>query len=456
MKDLYTFDATKEQALQTYERVREAYSAFFKRFKIPFLVAKADSGNIGGDLSHEYHVPSSNGEDTVFSCNSCTYTANEEVATRRMPRMAWRKPITNEGFADKQTSPQQSPNASETVTARTVVNEKRPTDSLIALMKDVLCWISPSPYDRKVYYAFTPKEVAQARNDVTKVYDLNRHVLRWALGYTDLEPFQQSFTVPKGAQIDCVFDCRIQPNFIAAWTKYVAEMLEVEAKSLSFLVVDLLNVQPGDPCPHCEAGTLLSRKAIELGHTFHLGTKYSEPLRARITGDNGSIASSIDATASSANLDGMDFEATQSNTTAIEMGCHGIGVSRMIAALADVLADEKGLNWPRVVAPFDTVIIPAKGFEDDAIGILDIFAAHALKSTDPSESMIDAILDDREKELPWKLKDADLIGYPVIVVLGRAWKKEKKCEVQCRRLKLREEVSLNDLRRFVTSVLAQL
>ena len=313
MKDLYTFDATKEKALETYERVREAYSAFFKRFKIPFLVAKADSGNIGGDMSHEYHVVSSSGEDSVFSCNSCTYTANEEVACKRLTKTA-----------------------------------------------------------------------------------------------------------------------------------------------LGKAVVDPSIVQYGDPCPHCEAGTLVRRKAIELGHTFYLGTKYSEPLRARITGDNCSIIASTSATASSTNLEGADPQATQSNTTAIEMGCHGIGVSRMIAAIADVLADEKGLNWPRVIAPFDAVVIPAKGFENDAVGILDVFAERGLGLIGSSELLIDAILDDREKELPWKLKDADFIGYPVIVLLGRAWKKEKKCEVQSRRLKVREEVSLDDLRGFVTSLLAQL
>ena len=341
MKDLYTFDATKEQALQTYEKVREAYSTFFRRFKIPFLVAKADSGNIGGDLSHEYHVPSSSGEDTVFSCNSCTYTANEEVATKKLPKTACGKSITKKDYASK------------------------PID-LLQSSKALLANPPTSPG------------------------------------------------------------------------------------------MDLSKVQTGDPCPDCEEGTLMSSKAIELGHTFHLGTKYSEPLRARIIGDTTSNVSSTGAITSSANSATIDPEATQSNTTAIEMGCHGIGVSRMIAALADVLADEKGLNWPRVVAPFDAVIIPAKGFEDDAVEVLDSFAAHGLGSTDSSDVLIDAILDDREKDLPWKLKDADLIGYPVIVVLGRAWKKEKKCEAQCRRLKLREEVAMKDLKRFVMSVLAQL
>lgn len=129
------------------------------------------------------------------------------------------------------------------------------------------------------------------------------------------------------------------------------------------------------------------------------------------------------------------------------MGCHGIGVSRLIAAIASLLADAKGLQWPRVVAPFEVAVLlgPGASSEGDAERVYDEVATEA-----------DAVLDDRGKGLGWKLKDADLIGYPVVVVLGRGWKEKGVVEVQCRRLGVRREVEVSELRAEVGGLLAQL
>jgi len=132
----------------------------------------------------------------------------------------------------------------------------------------------------------------------------------------------------------------------------------------------------------------------------------------------------------------------------------------MIAAVANFKADGKGLNWPRVVAPFEVVVINAKGLDSDARDVYDLLRGvskdHEEAGWDKpgTGSLIDVILDDRTKDMAWKLNDADLIGYPIIVVLGRSWKQSRKCEVQCRQLNsLKEEVPVEEVCSFVTSLL---
>lgn len=273
MKDLYTFDATEDAALETYERVKEAYVRLFKELKIPFLVAEADSGTMGGTRSHEFHFVTPIGEDNILDCPSCNrYVANEEKA------------------------------------------------------------------------------------------------------------------------------------------------------------VDVIN-QKESICPQCRAGKLRIRRAVELGHTFHLGTRYSKPLNATV----GESESSLDR-------------------RPIFMGCHGVGISRMIGAVASKLSDDKGLNWPALIAPYQVVIIPGGGTgEDTVIQVHDKLNSHA----EGSKSS-DIVIDDRQSTLIQKLKDADLIGYPVIVVLGKQWIETRRCEVQCRRLNVKTFVPLRELKQKVGGLLRQL
>ena len=188
--------------------------------------------------------------------------------------------------------------------------------------------------------------------------------------------------------------------------------------------------QTGDKCPSCNDGRLTIKTAIEAGHTFHLGTRYSAKL-----GANVALASGKD-------------------TVPMVMGCHGIGVSRLIAATASCLADETGLNWPRAIAPFQVAIVPRSlepSLLDGASSVYDV-----ITSSKSGNMATDAIIDDRAgTPLPWKLNDADLIGYPVIVVLGRAWA-EHKVEVQCRRLEVKTTIDVADVKDYVEDLLCQL
>ena len=276
MKDLYTFDMTREAALATYDTVRQAYDLFFGDLKIPCVVAAADSGSIGGDLSHEYHALSEDGEDTVICCRKCGFAINEE-----------------------------------------------------------------------------------------------------------LDSFKER-----------------------------------------------------SKCPKCSDTSIKALRAIELGHTFHLGTRYSKPLGLAIAPNPPERSNTILA---------------QMEKTPLQMGCHGIGISRMIAAVAAIYADSKGLNWPRLMAPFEVVVVPGRRHMLDTSTI-----SEALNDRSCLEPPIDVAVDDRDKEFGWKLNDADLIGYPVIVILGRNWTKMRTCEVQCRRLEVKEDVHINELGARVRELLDKL
>ncbi|KAG9681966.1 prolyl-tRNA synthetase, partial [Aureobasidium melanogenum] len=392
MKDLYTFDITEQQARQTYEEVRLAYRAFLDELKLPYLVAEADSGNIGGTLSHEYHFVSAKGEDNVISCGSCGYTINDELAITSIDQ------------------PEQVP---------------------IEHKKDLSRWTGITKDRNSLVIAWFPTTTQQSSGDDNTKNEINPNVMKALVPDVDLSvenpleiwdkanPRQETGSRPSSAQIIEINDERLPVNNpTCADIQQKLQPRELLLPSGKFNSVQfqlrprkngksmqLTRTLTGDPCQKCGDGKVTVSRAIEVGHTFHLSTRYSLPLSATF-------------------VDSNDVRQT------IEMGCHGIGVSRLVGAIASMLSDAKGLNWPAAIAPFSAVVVPANGNEDAAEDVTKKLVL----------SGFDAVLDDRKKSMGWKLNDADLVGYPLIVVLGRAWKTEGKVEVQCRRLGIKEEV----------------
>ena len=453
MKDLYTFDSTPESALQTYYAVRKAYSAFFNEFKIPYMTAEADSGDIGGDLSHEFHFPTSKGEDNIISCNSCAYVANEELSRTRRSGISF-------GSA-----------------AAYAFSYRLPEVVSVAQLEDLgkidgqsKSWFGISHDRSTLYHAIFP-QVVEGSKDKLREAHFNPHSLKSTFEDLDLsveKPLEAFGCHPTGARtmissrhLVQAFDARVSQSLIDNYNKRHAAkeqsftstpLLLFDRTDISSRIgkdFDLIKVEGGDVCPKCSTGSLQVQAAVELGHTFHLGTRYSKPLSANVP--------FIQYSQPSEHLRlGEQSSEQSSKEVPIEMGCHGIGVSRIIAAVADYLADEKGLNWPRVMAPFEAIIIPRKGCEDAAIEILDSLTGATSKEYAHSKP-VDAILDDRDKGMAWKLHDADLIGYPIVIILGKSWIKERRCEIQCRRLdSLNEEVPLAEIRPYVLRVLAKL
>ena len=469
MKDLYTFDATTEQALQTYQTVRQAYDAFFSEFKIPHLTAEASSGEIGGNISHEYHFLSKKGEDNLVSCSSCDHVVNEELAESRIAQ-AHRHPKS----ADEDIVTSQEIDSSSWKQWNSEPRPLGPGEIFGAKFEsqasdDQNQWYGISQDRNTLIHAFLPCEV-ETRAGAGKRYrktEINPYAIKRIFPELDLgvEDPLGSFKPEKilgtaeentrrEARILRVVDMRYilqQPALIFPNPSFIPiEGVEVPMQDRfaeADKMIDLVRIDTGDPCPNCDEGTLKVESAVELGHTFHLGTRYSTPLEATIDAD----PSQKDSQREVSSIPSQSV--TLSDRIPVQMGCHGIGVSRLIAAVADSLADSKGLNWPRVMAPFEAIIIPTKGSEGEAVDVYDLLTT---SNGYHSQGPIDAIMDDRKRDFGWKIKDADLIGYPIIVILGRGWKRERKCEVQCRRLSIKESVSADDLKAFVERLLQQL
>lgn len=469
MKDLYTFDATTEQALQTYETVRQAYSAFFNELRLPYLTAEASSGEIGGSLSHEYHFPSKKGEDNLVSCNSCNYVANEELAESRISQ-AHRSPnIKNDDVITTQ-----KPDIYDYEYAQQYLNK-----GLLALRREGSFdghiesqandhnkqWFGISQDRNTLVQVLLPREieVLAAAGKRYRMTEINPYAIKKIFNELDLG-VENPLEVFRAERAGAVEDktCKVARIIRVVDKRYILRRPHSILPNMSSILVggvdipiedriaeagnmvDLVRIETGDPCPNCDDGSLKIESAVELGHTFHLGTRYSTPLEATIDADPSQKDSQRETTSI------PNKPVTLSDRMPVQMGCHGIGVSRLIAAVADSLADSKGLNWPRVMAPFEAIIVPTKDSESEAPNVYDLLTA-----SNP-RGQIDAILDDRERNFGWKLKDADMIGYPVIVILGRDWKKERKCEVQCRRLGVKESVSVDNIQSLVQQLLGQL
>jgi prolyl-tRNA synthetase len=367
MKDLYTFDSTPAAALETYDSVRRAYAAIFDALKLPYLVAAADSGNMGGKLSHEYHFASPKGEDTVWSCKECDYVANEEVIYM---------PPTARGLD-----------------AETCVFEGISTDRKMRIQ------------------ILGPRTAGR-----TEAWENISH-------YVNMDAVKSHLAQHHpGVELDTTIETEELVHII--------ESAKTPQITLSDSFLSLSTIPPSHDCPNCPTGEIAPQRAIEIAHTFHLGTRYSDPLGALVALPDGKTRVSM------------------------EMGCHGIGISRLVGAIASLLADEKGLNWPRVVAPYEAIILTSPQVADgEAEEVYDILRS----GSGEGEEFVDVVLDDRpDKNLGWKLRDADLIGYPVLLVLGRGWRERREVEVQCRRLGVKQDVSVGQLREFVGEILEKL
>ncbi|KAK1757554.1 proline--tRNA ligase [Echria macrotheca] len=397
MKDLYTFDHSLESALETYQTVRAAYSRIFAEMKLPILAAKASSGDMGGDLSHEYHLPSPIGDDHVIHCNSCAYVINEEIANmavvEEIPVDAevgvWRGITTDRSTLVNVWYPRRT-----TLPGSDRHREYDDGDVSISAVKSIIPNLDASVADPVARWMAAHGDASQTATKLMNLVDSRL-------------PTSFSSSLKSG-----------DPG-IPLWPR----ALPLSPSHPPVAVYDgrprsLLRARTGDRCPECSSGVLTVEKAIELGHTFHLGTRYSDPLGANIA-----------APSSNKNVP-------------MQMGCHGIGVSRIIGAVSEHLADEAGLNWPVVIAPYSCVIIPDSKYGDGPAVQVYEMVSHASKT---DSEILDLVVDDRKLPLPWRMKDADLVGYPIVIILGKEWGRSQKAEVQCRRLGVRELVSMDDL-----------
>ncbi|KAL0939427.1 prolyl-trna synthetase, partial [Colletotrichum truncatum] len=431
MKDLYTFDISQQAALETYNKVQAAYAGIFGALKLPVMVAKASSGDMGGDLSHEYHLPTPIGEDTVINCSICDYTANTEVAETQ--------PNTTE--------PENADMAAQTGISSVKVWRGISKDRYTL----VNVWYPGQIPGRRQMVDMLDTDISiPAVKSV--VPDLDASIENALSLWRDAiaTAFTEDQTAANRPKLVNVVDFRL--------VKWVDELLRQETKMWPFAQsrsklesvtvteggngqgLNVLIPHAGDKCPNCDSGTLQVQKALEVGHTFHLGTRYSEPLGAMVS------------TPGFATSDGVTSQSLMTEKLQpMQMGCHGIGISRLIGAVVEHLADQKGLQWPRAIAPYEAVVIYATEYTEEAVGVYDQLARPMSEL-----AAVDVVLDDRKVSFGWKLKDAELVGYPVVVLLGKVWGQSGSCELHCRRLGISEKVSLSDIRRRVSESLEKL
>jgi len=390
MKDAYSFDATVESLHASYEKMYAAYCRIFTRCGLQYLPVEAESGPIGGDASHEFMIPADNGEDAVLHCQSCGYAANQEkaeIGTRECtPADVPLKPLT--------TVP--TPGAST-------------IDQVSALLK-----CKPHKIIKTLIYVADGQPIAVlVRGD----HEANEGKIRRALKAQKLELAMPEviekvtgapvgFAGPVGMKqkIPMLADRDVQQivNAVAganvAETHLVGVNLHRDFEVDQF--ADLRNAVDGDACPRCSA-TLTLRHAIEVGHVFKLGTKYSEALGARFLDANEQLHPII-------------------------MGCYGIGINRIIAGLIDTSHDKDGIIWPVALAPYEVLLAPVKVPDEPSMKV-----ARQLHDQ-LTAAGVDVLLDDRDCRAGVKFKDADLIGIPLRVVIGDRGLKEGKLEIKWR------------------------
>lgn len=418
MLDSYSFDRDWEDLDRAYEKMYIAFARIFARCGVETIVAEAESGAIGGKDSQEYIMLADAGEDTVLFCTACNYAANAEKC-----EIGYR-----EAKQDSELLPLE---LVDTPNARTI---EQVTSFLKKSAKELVKTL--------IYKAGDEIVAALVRGD----RDLNEFKLARAVGVKKVEMadaetiesvtgadvgFAGPVGLKKGVRIIADQEVRDMVNFVVGANKTDAHYVNANI-GRDFQVdeyADLRIASSGDPCPRCD-GTLNASRGIELGHIFKLGTRYSEVMDAKFLDDEGKERPFI-------------------------MGCYGLGVSRMLAAIPEVHHDADGMIWPISVAPFEVIVLLLN--RDDET---QCTAATRLYE-ELQQAGVDVLLDERDERPGVKFKDADLMGVPIQIVAGKL-AAEGKVEVRLRADKSKEEVPLDkateramELRKRLYSELAE-
>lgn len=389
MKDAYSFDRDETGLEATYQRMFEAYNNIFRRVGLTFRPIQADSGAIGGNSSHEFTVEADNGECSYAACDSCGYAANVELSRAR-PACDPDPVCSARPLPDLVATP--GVHSIEQVTAYFAVQPW-------AVLKSLLYIADGKPW----------LVVLRGDDEINEIKLLKAVQARECRMATDEEVsatlgVRPGSVGPVGATVPRVVDESVRDDaaYIVGSGRdgFHIRNAFLGRDFTATITADIRTVHAGDICPVC-GHSLHTATGIEVGHTFKLGTKYSVPLRANYVDEDGSEKPYV-------------------------MGCYGIGIGRTLAAVIEQHHDEKGIIWPMSVAPFHVIIVPLNKGED-TIWHAACTLHDSLEKTD-----IDVVLDDRDESAGIKFNDADLLGFPVQVVIGNSFLKTGNFEVALR------------------------
>ncbi|HEX6310765.1 MAG TPA: proline--tRNA ligase [Acidimicrobiia bacterium] len=415
MKDAYSFDADADGLKQSYQQMYDAYRRVFERCGLQFRSVEAQAGEIGGDVNQEFMAVAAVGEDEFVWCPSCEYAANTEAATRRAP-----------------------PRADAPVDAPPMAAEHTPDLPGIAgvaehmeveygdMLKCIAFAIEGGAVDGGDGADELGLAVVPGDREVNP-YALAAAVAPRSARIYDDDDFAAHPEIPKGyigphyeGAALVVADPSVGVD--RAWVtgaNRVDHHVRNAVLGRDFTVdvwADLVVVAPGDPCPRCGSPLAIDR-GIEVGHVFQLGTKYSEALDARYTDESGDQHPML-------------------------MGCYGIGVSRVVAAVAEEHHDEEGLSWPAALAPYQVHLVALAG-KGGSAG--DVVAAADRLYAELCDAGVDVIYDDREASPGVKFADADLLGMPVRLTVGARGLARGVVERRVRASGDQDELALGDV-----------
>ncbi len=408
MKDAYSFGADAAGLDDAYARMRDAYGRILDALELPYVVAQAEPGAMGGLGSEEFIVPCDVGTADFVRCPACGYAANVEAAAQAAGGSA----CATEAKAT----------AAEQPELREVETPGRKTiDEVSAFLG-----VRPQQMVKTLIYLADGEPVAalvRGDHDVNEA-KLARLVSATRLELADAESVRRATGAPvgfagpvglKGLRLLADRDVMAVRDGVTGANRADAHLVGV-VPGRDFTpddVADLRYVMAGDACPGCGAALALE-SGIEVGHVFKLGTKYSEAL-------------------------GATFADADGRQRPFVMGCYGLGISRLVAAVAECHADEEGIAWPSAAAPFGAVVL-ALNAKDERIAQAAEDACARLEAAG-----VDTLLDDRAETPGVKFNDADLIGFPLRVVVGRGYLKDGTLELQVRRNGTRRAVAPEEL-----------
>ena len=375
MKDAYSFHADEKDTQHTYHQMAKAYTNIFERCGLRFKQVQADSGTIGGSFSHEFAVLADSGEDEIGFCESCGYASNLEMAESKPP------------------SPSTAPSTPQDIKEVETPGKKS--------VKEVAGFLN-LPAHQIVKTILLENENGRVAGLVRGDHEINLVKMKNLIGCEWLQPageeafskkpeLHRGYIGPVGLDLPVYADREISVlhDFVTGANKPSAHFTGVQVqRDLKIKEFgDIRTVRAKDPCPRCEDGKYQVKRGIEVGHIFILGTKYSSAMKAVFLDQHG-------------------------KENAMIMGCYGIGVGRAAAAAIEQNNDERGIIWPRNLAPFQVIIIPVNYSNSDLNNACDTIYNRL------QEAGIETLLDDRSDRLGVKLKDADLMGIPLQIIIG--------------------------------------
>ncbi|MPZ77061.1 MAG: proline--tRNA ligase [Deltaproteobacteria bacterium] len=415
MKDAYSFHTDMQDCRREYDNMFETYKRIFTRYGLQYRPVEADTGAIGGSLSHEFQVLAESGEDAIVSCNLCDYAANVEKAEAKGSRPAARD-LTEE-------SPQ-------------LVKVSTPGKRSVAEVAEYLK-LPPEKFVKTLVYRIDNNDFVAAlvRGD----HEINEVKLQTALGCREVALADEAavaamagvtpgYLGPIGLSLRTIADFSVQSmrGAVTGANEANAHYTEVDQERdfTPSAFADLRMAAAGDHCPRCDHGLLEAHRGIEVGQVFYLGKKYSEALGATY----------------------LDAEGRE---RPMEMGCYGIGISRLVAAAVEQNHDANGIIWPLSIAPFQVLLLPInyndKATREAADRLYDELRRRG----------VEVLFDDRDERPGVKFKDGDLIGIPLRITVGAKGLAKGCLELRWRRDGKTVEIALAGAAQTIHGHLAQ-